>query len=318
MTSKSLDITAKLNKNSRLDQFVRSVTIHKALLFMMIPGILFYLLFCYKSMYGLLIAFKDYKLISGVFASPWAGLKYFDMAFSSTEFWRAFKNTLIISGYKLIIGFPAPIILALLLNEVRNLKFKKAIQTMTYMPHFLSWVVLAGVLSNFLSPSIGPINMIIRLFGGEPIFFLADANKFRSVLVLSSIWKEVGWGTIVYLAALSGVDVQLYEAAALDGAKKIRQTIHITLPAITNVIVIMLIMTVGKIINDDFDQIYNLYNPAVYSVSEVIATYVYKVGLEGAMYSYATAVGLFKNVIALFLVIITNAAAKRVGDYGLW
>ena len=189
---------------------------------------------------------------------------------------------------------------------------------MSYLPHFISWVVLSGVLINFLSPSTGAINMIIKAFGGEPIFFTGNPETFRPVLVLSSLWKEVGWGTIIYLAALTGVDTQLYEAARLDGAGRFKQTIYITLPSISNVVVISLIMAVGKVINDDFDQIYNLYNPAVYSVSEVIATYVYKMGLEQAMYSYSTAVGLFKNVISLLLVIMTNMLAKKIGDYGLW
>lgn len=296
----------------------RTVIQHKALLLMIIPGMLYYLLFHYKSMYGLLIAFKDYRITDGVMASPWAGLKYFEMVFFNAEFWRAFKNTIIISGCKLIFNFPAPIILALMLNEVANLRFKKVVQTMSYLPHFISWVVLSGVLINFLSPSTGAINMIIKAFGGEPIFFTGNPETFRPVLVLSSLWKEVGWGTIIYLAALTGVDTQLYEAARLDGAGRFKQTIYITLPSISNVVVISLIMAVGKVINDDFDQIYNLYNPAVYSVSEVIATYVYKMGLEQAMYSYSTAVGLFKNVISLLLVIMTNMLAKKIGDYGLW
>lgn len=297
---------------------LREIKKHKILLIMLIPGLLYYLLFHYKSMYGLVIAFKDYRILDGIMASPWAGTKWFEMVFSSAEFWRAFKNTLILSFYKLVFNFPAPIILALMLNEVRNTKFKKTVQTMTYLPHFLSWVVLAGIVSNFLSPSVGPINMIIRALGGEPVFFLGTKSTFRPVLVISGIWKEVGWNTIIYLAALTSVDNQLYEAAALDGAGRIRQTISITLPSIVNVIVIMLILQMGKIINDDFDQIYNLYNSNVYSVADVISTYVYRMGLENAMYSFSTAIGLFKNVISFILVLVTNSVTKRIGDYGLW
>lgn len=305
-------------KSIAISPKLKPIIRHRALLLMLIPGLLYYLVFHYKSMYGLIIAFKDYRILDGVMASPWAGLKYFKMAFSNAEFWRAFKNTIILSGLKLLFTFPAPIILALMLNEVRALKFKKVVQTMTYVPHFISWVVLAGVLTNFLSPSVGPINMLIDAFGGTPIYFLGKKEYFRGILIIGSIWKEVGWGTIIYLAALTNVDTQLYEAAALDGAGRLRQTFHVTLPAITNVVVIMLIMAVGKIINDDFDQIYNLYNPVVASVSEVISTYIYKMGLEQAMYSYSTAVGLFKNVISLALVIITNTISKKIGDYGLW
>ena len=304
-------------KTKRWDK-LRPIKRHKELLIMLIPGLLYYIFFHYKPMYGLLIAFKDYRLLDGVMGSPWAGLKYFEMVFQNDEFWRVFKNTLILSAYKLIFAFPAPIILALLLNEVRNLHFKRAVQTLTYLPHFISWVVLAGVVINFLSPSTGPISMISKALGHDVIHIMGEKKYFRAVLVITGIWKDVGWGSIVYLAALTNVDVQLYEAAVLDGAGRLRQTISITLPAIANVVVIMLILQVGKIINDDFDQIYNMYNPAVYSVAEVLSTYIYKIGLEQAMYSYSTAVGLFKNVISFALVLMTNTISKRVSDYGLW
>lgn len=307
-----------LKSESKFNSWLRSVKVNKALLLMLIPGILYYILFKYKPMYGVLIAFKEYNLIEGVTGSPWAGLKYFKMAFSQPDFWRVFKNTLILSAYKLIFTFPAPIILALMLNEVRCMKFKKTVQTLTYLPHFLSWVILSGVVINFLSPSSGPVNMVIRELGFDPIYFMGDKKYFRAILVIGTIWKEVGWGTIVYLAALTSVDTQLYEAAALDGAGRLRQTISVTLPAIANVVVIMLIMRVGKIINDDFDQIYNMYNPSVYSVADVLSTYIYKMGLEQAMYSYSTAMGLFKNLIAFTLVILTNSISTRVSDYGLW
>ena len=307
-----------INTKTKFGTWLKSCKTHRALLMMLIPGIIYYILFKYKPMYGLLIAFKEYNLMDGVMASPWAGLKYFKLAFGSADFWQVFKNTLILSGYKLLFTFPAPIILALLLNEVRNTKFKKCVQTVTYLPHFLSWVVLSGIIINFLSPSSGPVNMILRACGMEPIYFMGEKKLFRGVLVISSIWKEVGWSSIVYLAALTGVDTQLYEAASLDGAGRLRQTFTVTLPAIANVVVIMLIMQVGKILNDDFDQIFNMYNPAVYSVSDVLSTYIYKMGLEQAMYSFSTAMGLFKNVIAFTLVIITNTISTKVSDYGLW
>lgn len=291
---------------------------NRALVLMLLPAIIYYLVFHYFPLYGVLIAFKDYRILDGVWDSPWAGFEYFKMAFSSIEFWRTFKNTLIISGLKLLVNFPAPIILALLLNEVRNKKLKSVMQTASYMPHFVSWVVLGGILMNFLSPSTGPVNAILKLLGMEPIYFLGSVDWFRPVLILSSMWKEIGWGTIIYLAALSGADEQLYEAAVLDGANRFKQTIYITLPTITPVIIINFIMSVGKIVNDDFDQIFNLYNPAVHSVGDVLSTYVYRVGLEDAQYSYSTAVGVFKNVISFALIILTNCVSKRVSDYSLW
>lgn len=302
----------------RMKSFFHSVKVNKALLLMLIPGLIYYIVFCYFPMYGLTISFKDYRILDGIGASPWAGLKYYKMALSNSEFWRVFKNTLVISGLKLLINFPMPIIFALLLNEVRAVKFKKVVQTISYLPHFLSWVVLAGVAQTILSPSTGPINSILVSTGMKPIYFLADKDWFRPILVILSLWKEIGWNSIIYLAALSSVDTELYEAAMLDGANRFKQTIHITLPSIANVIVIMLIFAVGGIVNDDFDQVFNLYNPAVYSVGDVLSTYVYRVGLEGMQYSYSTAIGLFKNIIAFILIIGTNYLSGKFSDYGLW
>lgn len=291
---------------------------YKALFIMFIPAIVYYIVFHYAPMYGVIIAFKDYKILKGIMSSQWVGLKYFKLALSAPDFWAVFKNTIIISGYKLLFGFPAPIILALLFNEVRNMRFKKVIQSITYIPHFLSWVVLSGIIINFLSPSTGPINMLRIALGLKPVFFVADYRWFRTVLVASSLWKEVGWGTIVYLAALAGVNPELYEAASLDGAGKLRQIINVTLPAISSVIVIMFIFAVGGIINDDFDQIFNLYNSAVLNVGDVISTYVYRQGLVSMQYSYSAAVGLFKNVIAFALILFTNFVSRKFSDYGLW
>lgn len=236
-------------KEGRLSRTLRECKTHRTLLLMMIPGMLYYLLFHYKPMYGILIAFKDYRMLDGIMASPWAGTKYFRMAFENPEFWRVFKNTLILSGYKLVFTFPAPIILALLINEVRCLRFKKFVQTMTYMPHFLSWVILAGVLTNFLSPSIGPINMLLKVIGLDTIYFMGESKYFRAVLVASSIWKEAGWGTIIYLAALTNVDSQLYEAAMIDGAGIIRRTTKITLPNMYPMILLFAINQVKNIFN---------------------------------------------------------------------
>lgn len=317
-TQNAKAVKANSDFMERAARFMHSVKVNKALLIMLIPGLVYYAVFCYAPMYGLQISFKDFRIMDGIAASPWVGLKYYEMALANTEFWRVFKNTLIISGLKLLINFPAPIILALLLNEVRAMRFKKVVQTVSYLPHFLSWVVLAGVIGTFLSPSTGPINGLLVQLGIKPIYFVADKNWFRPILVILSLWKEVGWSSIIYLAALSSVDPELYEAAMLDGAGRFKQTIHITLPAISNVIVIMLIFAVGGIVNDDFDQIFNLYTPAVYSVGDVLSTYVYRIGLEGMQYSYSTAIGLFKNVIAFILIITTNYLSGKFSDYGLW
>ena len=297
---------------------LHSIKRHGALLTMFLPAVAVYLVFCYTPMYGIIIAFKDYKILSGILGSEWVGLANFNRAFANPDFFRVFGNTVIISTYKLIFGFPAPILLAICLNELRNLAFKKTVQTISYMPHFISWVVLGGIFINFLSPSTGVINYAIKAFGGKPINFLADIRWFRTVLVTSSIWKSVGWSSVIYLAAISGVNTEMYDSAAIDGANRFKQIIHVTLPSITQVIVIQFIFAVGSIVGDDFDQIFNLYNSTVYSVGDVLSTYVYRQGLEQMKYSYSTAVGIFRMSIAFMLILLTNAAAKRVSEYGLW
>lgn len=285
---------------------------------MLIPVLIFYIVFHYGPMYGIVIAFKDFYPLRGILESPWVGLKHFREVFGGLFFWDVFRNTVIISTYKLIFGFPAPIILALLINEIRRMGFKKTIQTITYLPHFISWVVLAGMFIEFLSPTRGPINVILQSMGQKPIYFLGDPKLFRGVLVSTSIWKEVGWGTIIYLAAMSGVDPELYDVADLDGAGRFQKMWNITLPSILPVIVIMLIFSAGSIINDDFDQIFNLLNSSVMQVGDVISTYVYREGLTKMNYSYATAVGLFKNIIAFALVLLTNSIARKTSEYSIW
>ncbi|MGL1891273.1 MAG: ABC transporter permease subunit [Spirochaetaceae bacterium] len=237
---------------------------HLVLLFL--PALIYYLIFHYGPIYGIQIAFKKYNLIKGMMASPWIGLENFKFLFELGSFWEVFRNTFIISIMKLAWGFPAPIIFALILNEIRNIHFKKVVQTLSYLPHFLSWVIMAGFFMQFLSPSTGPINILLKSFGLDPIYFIADPKWFRSVLVSTKIWKEIGWGSIVYLAALSNIDSALYEAAGMDGASRFQKAIYITLPSLTPVIMIMLILSIGRLLNDDFDQILNLYNAAVYSV----------------------------------------------------
>ncbi|MBO9610939.1 MAG: sugar ABC transporter permease [Paenibacillaceae bacterium] len=290
----------------------------KYLFLMLVPVLLWYGVFEYGPLYGIQLAFKDFAIMKGINGSPWVGFKHFELMFTSTQdFGRVFRNTVLLSLYHIVFGFPAPIVLALLLNEVRAYAFKRIVQSISYLPHFLSWVILAGLLNAMLSPTTGVVNYIIELFGFKPIYFLADPAYFRFTLVVSAIWKEVGWGTIIYLAALASIDPSLYEAAVVDGANRWKQTLHITLPLLVPVIAIMFILRIGSVMNAGFDQVLNLYNPAVYAVSDIIDTYVYRVGLSQLQYSLTTAVGLFKNVIALVLVLGTNYLVKKSGQEGL-
>lgn len=290
----------------------------KYLFLMLVPALIWYAVFHYGPLYGILLAFKDFSPMKGIWASPWVGWDHFKfLFFQSPDFMRIFRNTVIISLYHLVFGFPAPVILALLLNEIRFGLFKKIAQSISYIPHFFSWVVLAGIVTVMLSPSQGPVNYILQLIGLEPIYFLADSSYFRSTLVITGIWKEIGWGTIIYLAALAGVDPSLYEAAKMDGANRFRQIWNITLPSILPVITIMFILQLGGILNAGFDQIFNLYNPAVYDVADIIDTYVYRAGILGAQFGLTTAVGLFKNIIGITLVLMTNYIVKKLGQEGV-
>ncbi|MDK2902966.1 MAG: putative aldouronate transport system permease protein [Clostridiales bacterium] len=305
-------------KPNNIAMALKRLSEFKYLYIMLIPGIAYFVIFHYIPMYGVTIAFKDFKIMQGIMDSPWAGFKYFEQAFESPYFTQTLWNTFIISVYKLVWGFPAPIILALLLNEVKNLIFKRGIQTISYLPHFLSWVVIGGILTDMLAPQTGVVNNIIKVFGGEPIYFMASKEWFRTVLVASDIWKEVGWGSIIYLAALSGIDPQLYEASQIDGANRWQQTWHITMPGIRGTIAILLILRLGNILNAGFEQIFIMYNPSVYEVADIIDTWVYRIGLQGMQYSLATAVGLFKSLIGLVLVVSANWATHRMGESGIW
>ncbi|MGY3714680.1 ABC transporter permease [Sutcliffiella cohnii] len=285
---------------------------------LMIPGILFFLIYKYVPMWGIVIAFQDYSVFAGVAGSEWVGFKHFARMFQADEFYSIFSNTLLISLYKLFWGFPAPIIVALMLNEIRHMLYKRSVQTIIYMPHFLSWVIVGGIMINLLNPSTGIVNTFIQFLGFEPIYFIADDSWFRTVLVASDLWKSVGWGTILYLAALAGIDPQLYEAAKVDGANKWQQTWHITLPSLLPTIVILFILQMGNILEVGFEQVFILLNPLVYNVGDVFETYVYRVGVTQGQFSYTTAVGLFKSVIALIMVVLANKIAKKLGQNGLW
>lgn len=290
---------------------------NKGLYLLVLPVVIFYILFHYKPMYGAVIAFKDYVPTLGVMESPWVGFDNFIRFFKSVYFGRLIRNTVLLSLYNLILGFPAPIILALLLNEVRNKKFKSLTQTVTYLPHFISLIVVTGMLTDF-SMTTGLFNDIIAFFGGERSPLLQNPNLYRTIYVLSSIWQEIGWGSIIYLSALAGVDSQLYEAAEIDGAGKWKQLIHVTLPAIAPTIIIMLILKTGSLMNMGYEKTILLYNPATYDTADIISSYIYRIGLLEQDWSYSTAIGLFNSAINFALLLFTNKLSKRFSETSLW
>ncbi|WP_274362891.1 ABC transporter permease [Paenibacillus thermotolerans] len=282
-----------------------------------LPAIAYFILFAYVPFYGLQIAFKDFQVFKGIWESPWVGFEHFGYIFSSEKFLQVIENTVVIHLYRLIAGFPVPILFALLLNELRLMWFKRSVQTITYFPHFLSWVVFSGIILNFIGPA-GIINSVLASFGMERVNFLTDPDSFRSILVVTGILKEFGWGAIIYLAALAGIDPHLYEAAKVDGASKLRQIWHVTLPGLRPTILLLLVLDIGHLLDAGFDQIFMLYNPAVLDVADIIDTYVYRIGLLDANYEVATAVGLFKGAIGMALIIIANAIVKKWEGRSLW
>ncbi|WP_322176431.1 ABC transporter permease [Acutalibacter caecimuris] len=280
---------------------------------LMLPGLLALLVFRYVPMGGLVIAFKDFKVAEGMFGSAWVGTKWFDMLFSNREFGQVLFNTIYISLLKLIFSFPAPILLALMINEVSSVGLKRSIQTVVYLPHFISWVVIGGVLTTILSPSVG----ILSYFGLAKNPLLEPGN-FRWMVVVSDIWKEAGWGTVVYLAAITNISPELYEAATVDGANRFQKILHITLPAIASTIAVMLILRTGSLLSAGFDQMYVLQTPATMDVGDVLDTFVYRYGLAQGRFSYAAAAGLFQSVVGLILVSFSNFVTGRMGQDGIW
>lgn len=295
---------------------------NKVLYFMLLPSVILLFTLKYLPIFWNIIAFQDYQMadgLKGILTSPWVGLKHFRYAFfESLDFWLIFKNTVVLGGLQIFWGFPAPLILALLMNEIRVMWFKKLTQTIVYLPHFISWVVIAGMVQLMLSPDGGAVNAIIALFGGEPIAFLQQSSWWRSIFIASGIYKEVGFGTVIYLAALAGINEELYESAEIDGANRLKMIWYITLPSIVPTIIVLLILKVGSIISVNFEQVMLLYNPLVYDVSDVIQTYVYRTGIQAGRFSYATAINLFQSIIALTLVFATNKIARKSGEGGLW
>jgi putative aldouronate transport system permease protein len=296
---------------------IKDIKRDKYLLLLISPGVLFLILFKYIPMGGIVIAFKNYSIFKGIWDSDWVGFENFRRVFSSSDFLMVLRNTLIISTYNIIFVFPVPIILSIILNEIRSRYFKKIVQTVIYMPHFVSWVVIAGIMLSVLSPTYGIAKEVFEFLGRKPIVLMASRQHFRTLLVLSSIWKESGWGTIIYLAAFSTIDPNLYEAAVVDGAGKLRRIWNITLPSIKGVIVLLLIINIGNIMNAGFDQILAMQNDLVRPVSDVFETYVFRRGLQRGDYSFSAAMELFKSVVACILVFSADKFAKRIGEEGI-
>ena len=298
-------------------RLARNIQKYRIVYLMALPVLAYYILFHYAPMYGASIAFKHYIPSRDIQASAWVGLKHFDSFFHSYYFERLIRNTLLISLYSIAFGFPAPILLALLLNEVKSSWYKRTVQTITYLPHFLSMTVICGMILNFFASS-GAVNSILTALGGEKRAFLLDPGYFRSIYIGSDIWQGVGWGSIVYLAALSGIDPALYEAARIDGANRFHQAVHITIPGILPTIVVLFILRVGSMMNVGHEKIILLYNDMIMETSDVISTFVYRKGLLDANYSYSAAVGLFNSAINFGLVVLTNALSRAVKQTTLW
>ncbi len=285
---------------------------------MCLPGLAFLIIFKYIPMYGVIMAFQDFSFKKGIFGSPFNHFAHFQQLFTSTKFFQVFSNSLLLSITRLIFSFPIPILLALLINEIRWMPYKKVSQTLMYLPHFLSWIVLGGITTNFLSMTDGLVNDLIAALGGQKINFLGSTDWFRFVIIVTNIWKEAGWGTIIYLAGLSAINPDLYEAATVDGANRLQRIAHVTLPGIANTVVIMLVLAVGGLMNNGFEQVYLFQNDLNIAVSDVFETYTYKIGIVSGRYSYSTAVGLFKNVIATILIFSSNRIAKKLGGATLY
>lgn len=316
--SESLQTSPKMTTASRLTAAWKHIKRDRQLLILFIPCLVFYIIFRYGPLYGLLIAFKDYSVFQGILGSEWVGFEHFEKFFSGDDFWLLFRNTLLLGFYTLIFGFPFPILLAVMLNEVRLRWFKKAIQTSTYLPSFLSVVIICSMIIDFLSPNNGIVNRIIQAFGGEPIYFLIETEWFRPVYVISDIWASMGYEAIIYLAAIAGINPTLYEAARVDGANRYHMIRHITLPGMLPTIITMFILKTGSMIRIGYEKVLLLYNPMTYEVADVFSTFVYRKGLLESNYSYAAAVGLFEALVAMVMLLTANLISRRIGGRGLW
>ena len=317
MQDASVQALPNVPKKQR-SELMRRILRNRLLYIMILPGMLYFVIFKYLPMFGLIISFQDFKPYKGFFGSDWVGLKHFVRLFTEPEFLMILRNTLILFGMNLLFFFPIPIILALMLNEVRVSAFKRTIQTMVYIPHFMSWVIIVSISYVMLTMDGGIINDLLVYFGYQKINFLLSPEWFRPMYIIQVIWREAGWGTIIYLAAMAAIDPQLYEAAGIDGASRMRQIWHITLPAIRSVIVVLLILKIGDILELGFEHVYLLLNAMNRSVAEIIDTYVYTAALKQGQYSYATAIGFFKSFVGLILVMLANKLARKMGEEGVY
>lgn len=320
IVSKDVINTNKLNLKSRKNimQITKAIKKDYILYILLVLPLIYYIVFKYIPMIGVLIAFRRYHPGGSIFGSQWVGLKYFKLFITDITFWNVFKNTILLSVYNLIIGFPIPIIFALLLNEINNSILKRFIQTVSYLPKFFSTVVVVSMLNVLLSPSSGIVNGVLSHLGIKAIFFLNEPSWFRTIYISSELWQFMGWNAILYIAALSNVDVQLYEAARIDGANRWKQTLNVTIPGIMPTIVITFILAVGYMLSVGFEKILLLYNPSTYQTADVLQTYVYRIGLIGNNYSYSTAIGLFQSLISLILIWAVNQFSRKFSEFSLW
>ncbi|RKN75844.1 ABC transporter permease [Paenibacillus ginsengarvi] len=299
---------------------MKTVIKHRELLALYLFAFAFFLVFKFGPLYGVSIAFKDFRVIDGIWSSPWVGLKHFEALFQTDDFYRLLKNTLLLNLYLLLFAFPAPIALALLLNEIRSRFFQRFVQITMYLPHFVSWVIMSGLVIYFLSPTTGVVASIVEWFGGKPVFYMGQKQYFRSIIVASAILKDIGWSSIIYFAALAGIHPELHESATIDGANRWQRMLHISIPSIMPTVSILFILSLGGFLSANFEQIINLLNPVTFDTGDVIDTYVYRVGLQQFQYSYTAAIGLFKSLVGLLLILGANFTVRRLsrGESGLW
>ena len=304
----------------RVKKTMRTVVAMKAYYLMFLPVLLYFVIFHYLPMYGITLAFKEFRINLGILGSPWVGFENFKTIMSGPDIGRVLYNTVVISFLKVVVAFPIPIIFALLINELRHKRFKVTIQTISYLPYFMSWVILGSFVIEILSPSRGVINYIITLFGGETIYFMSKPEYFKMIAFVSYVWQSVGWNSVVYLAAIAGIDSEQYESAHVDGANRYQLARYITLPSLKPTILVLFILGLGGILNAGFDQVLNLYNPAIISKSDILDTYIYRMGIESFQYSISTAVSVFKNVVGLIMVLSANMVVKKMthGEQGIW
>lgn len=308
----------KPDKRPLMERILSALNRDKFLWLMVLPGLAFYIIFCYGPMYGLVISFENYSPFRGTLGGPWVGFKWFIQFFHSPFFGRLMRNTILLNIYSLFWGFPAPIIFALMLNEIRHRKFKSIMQTISYLPHFISVIVVVGMLSTFLQPDTGLVNLALKAISGNSVNFMSEPGWFRTLYISSGIWQDLGWSCIIYLAALAGIDPQLYEAATIDGASKMRQIWNITIPCLLPTIIIMLILSLGGMFTVGYEKVIAMYSTNTYETADVINSYVYRRGVAGGEYSFGTAVGLFQSVINFALVLIVNKVSSKVSEISLW